>query len=144
MTAKEMWQVFSDYQNISHSIYSAWQFGDTPDELADLVLMGIKTSSSSAFELYQFVDTRISEKGDYHIVLNSKNEAVCIIQTTKVSILPFHQIGEKEALAEGDGSLKNWSNIHVRYFTEELRKHDLDFRYDMLLVYEEFKRVYPL
>jgi uncharacterized protein YhfF len=48
MTAEELWKKSGFY-----GTYEAWPFGEAPDELADLVLRGIKTATCSAYELYQ-------------------------------------------------------------------------------------------
>ncbi len=147
MNANEMWQRYISDNNLNEELknkdFYAWSFADTPDELAELVLKGIKTSSSSSFQLYEVTNIRLSEVGDYHIVLDSNNIAICIIQTTSVKIIPFDKIGEKEAIDEGDGNLENWVKIHERYFKDELNKFNIAFDYKIPLVYEEFKLLYP-
>ena len=56
--------------------YSAWGFGDAPDQLADLVLKGIKTATASAHDLY-FMEGKeepLPQPGDYSIILDSKED----------------------------------------------------------------------
>ena len=45
MTAEQLWSKFAEKNGIKHNEYEAWQFGDAPDKLAELVLRGIKTVS---------------------------------------------------------------------------------------------------
>lgn len=42
MTAEQLWSKFAEKNGIKHNEYEAWQFGDAPDKLAELVLRGIK------------------------------------------------------------------------------------------------------
>ena len=47
--------------------YEAWGFGDVPDQLADLVLTGIKTATASAYDL-SFMEGEadpLPQSGDY-------------------------------------------------------------------------------
>ena len=53
MTAEQLWSKFAEKNGIKHNEYEAWQFGDAPDKLAELVLRGIKTGTASAEELYK-------------------------------------------------------------------------------------------
>ena len=82
MTAEELWKK----AGLSGS-YEAWSFGGDPDRLAALVTTGIKTATSSAYDLYAIDDEPLPRVGDYSVVLNSAEEAVCIIRTTAVYIV---------------------------------------------------------
>jgi hypothetical protein len=59
---------------------------------------------------------------EYSVILNSKDEAVCIIQTTKVKVVPFDQVSADHAYKEGEGdkSLDYWRTVHKDFFTAEL------------------------
>ena len=48
MTAEQMWLLSG-----LTGPYEAWAFGEAADELADLVLRGIKTATCSAYDLYE-------------------------------------------------------------------------------------------
>jgi uncharacterized protein YhfF len=65
----------------------AWQFGAQPDLLAQLVLDGTKTATASAYDLYAVDNDPLPEVGSYDVVLDSKDQAVCIIQIKKVSVV---------------------------------------------------------
>lgn len=144
MNAIEMWNQFITENKIQECEYEAWAFGDAPDELADLVLRGIKTGTSSAYPLYELEHEPLPQKEEYSVILNSKEEAICVIKVTNVTVLPFKDVGEIHAYKEGEGdrSLKYWRRVHKDFFEKCMCEAGLVFDEDMLVVYEEFKVVY--
>ncbi|MDW0115955.1 ASCH domain-containing protein [Sporosarcina thermotolerans] len=116
-------------------------FGEAVDELAQAVIEGRKTATCSAHVLYELEKEPIPVVNEYSIILNSLNEPVAIIKTVDVSIIPMNEVTEEFALAEGDGSYRNWKEIHERYFKRELGKVGLKFTEDILLVCERFELV---
>ena len=81
MTTEELWE-----KSGFTGTYEAWSFGEAPDKLADLVLQGIKTATCSAYDLYLIDNEPLPKTGDFNVILNSNDEAVCIIKTLKVSM----------------------------------------------------------
>lgn len=144
MKAHEMWELFKEQHPDVKDTYEAWQFGDDPDKLADLVLKGIKTATCSGYLWYELENEKLPEIDEYSIVLNSQDEAVCIIKTIKVYLKPFDEMTELHAYKEGEGdrSLEYWKEVHRRFFTEELNKINQEFDVKMMLVCEEFEVVY--
>ena len=140
MTAEEMWRAFGGV-----GPYDAWQFGDDPDELAALVLSGRKTATASAYPLYELEGEPLPKAGEYSVVLNSRDEAVCVIRTTKVQIVPFDQVTARHAAREGEGdlSLAYWRKVHRAFFIGEMQSVGRTFDESMPVVCEEFERVYP-
>lgn len=88
--------------------------------MAELVLKGIKTGTASAYPLYEIKNEKLPKAGDYSVILDSKNEAVCVIQTTEVYVVLFKEVSEEHAVkeGEGDGSLEYWRNVHIEFFTK--------------------------
>ena len=144
MDAQQMWDLYAHRENVN-SDYDAWAFGDDADELARLVLEGTKTATASVFPLYEMDGEPIPEPGTYSVILNSREEAVCIIKTEKVFVTPFSRVDERQAWKEGEGdrSLSYWRRVHERFFREELADVGLAFDENMNVVCEEFIRVYP-
>lgn len=144
MTAQEMWELFRKQVRVPAE-FDAWAFGDDPDTLAGLVLAGIKTATSSAYDLYDLESEPLPVIGEYSVILNSAEEAVCIIQSTKVSVVPFRDVDPGHAFREGEGdrSLSYWRKVHETFFTRELAAADLPFHEDIRVVCEEFRVVYP-
>ena len=102
MTAVELWE-----ESGLTGTYEAWAFGEAPDKLADLVIQGIKTATCSAYDLYQISDEPLPKEGDYSIILNSREEAVCIIKTIKVYVTEFSKVSEEHAFKEGEGDRRS-------------------------------------
>lgn len=141
MKPHELWALFSPNPSIP---YEAWQFGADPDNLAKLVLEGTKQATASLHQLYIDTGETIPQVGQYSVVLNSKEEAVCIIQTTSVQILPFHDVTEDMAFMEGEGdrSLHYWKEVHWDFFQQEAASIGKPFTSDMLIVFETFLLVF--
>ena len=90
MTPQEMW---NQYKKINPSIgdeIDAWAFGVEADLLADLVLKGEKTVTASAYDFYALADEALPQEGTFDIILDSQDQAVCIVEITKVSVPPPH------------------------------------------------------
>lgn len=117
----------------------AFCFGDTPDELAAMVVSGDKTATCNALRLYELNNEPIPRVGEYNIILNKALDPVALIQLEKVEFIPYDEIDERFAIAEGDGSYENWDNIHTRYFTEALSQFNETFNRKILLVCQHFK-----
>lgn len=144
MSGKELWEEFIKKSKLSISDYDMWSFGVDADNLANLVAIGDKTATSSAYPLYELENEPLPTIGCYSIILDSKDNAVCIIQTKKVTVVPFNNVSEEHAYKEGEGdkSLTFWKKVHEKFFTECLSQVGLRFTPAMKVVCEEFKVVY--
>lgn len=145
MTAAQLWAAYARQEALGDVPYQAWAFGGAPDELAQLVLSGIKTATASAYPVYALEQEPLPKAGDYSVILNSREEAVCIIHTTKVYVVPFHQVSAEHAFKEGEGdrSLAYWQAVQTDFFTQCMAEAGLTFDETMEVVCEEFQRVYP-
>ena len=139
MTAEEMWLAGG-----LEGEYEAWCYGGNPDGLAELVRSGKKTATASAFACYEAEGEPLPRAGEYSVILDSRDEAVCIIRTTKVSVMPFDQVSEKHAFLEGEGdrTLDYWKSVHQDFFTEELQSAGMTFSPAAELVCEDFEVIY--
>ena len=140
MTAQEMWNASGIQAD-----YEAWAFGDDPDTLAELVRTGVKTATASAYPFYELEGEELPKAGEYSVILNTKDEAVCIIRTTKVYVTPYREVTAEQAWKEGEGdrSLDYWRRVHEAFFRKELEAVGLIFTEDMGVVCEEFEVIYP-
>lgn len=143
--AEIMWQDFLASRPDITQDMDAWAFGVEADMLADLVLKGVKTATASAYDLYELDKEALPQEGTYDVVLDSKDEAVCIIEITKVSLVPFSQVSAQHAYKEGEGdrSLAYWQKVHENIFSKWFDECDLTFSHDSVIVLEEFEVVYP-
>lgn len=80
------------------------------------------------------------------MILDSRDQAVCIIEITKGEVVPFNQVSADHAYKEGEGdrSLDYWRQVHEELFTEWLAEARVEFRQDTGVVLEEFRLVYPV
>ena len=138
MTAEELWK-----QSGLTGEYDAWAFGGDADGLAELVKNGIKTATCSAYVFYELEDEELPKVGEYGVILDGQDEAVCIIKTTKVYVTAYDEVTEEHAFKEGEGdrSLEYWRKVHKEFFTEELKEIGQEFDEKMKLVCEEFEVV---
>jgi len=139
MTAEELWK-----QSGLTGTYEAWAFGGAPDRLAELVLQGVKTATCSAYDLYLEEREPLPQEGDLSVILNARDEAVCIIRTTKVYVTAFDRVTAEHAWKEGEGdrSLEYWRKVHVEFLTGELAAIGREFSEQAQVVCEEFEVVY--
>ncbi len=144
MTAEDLWKEYARKAGIAHMEYEAWAFGDAENELAALTAGGIKTATSSAFPLYEAEGEPLPQAGEYSVILDSREQAVCVIRTERVYVTPFREVGEEQARREGEGdlSLAYWREVHERFFRREMEEAGLRFDRDMPVVCEEFICVY--
>jgi uncharacterized protein YhfF len=140
--AKEYWDNYWIGKEKPKSV-SAWQFGDDPDGLAQLVMDGIKTATCSGFVFYELENEPLPTTEDYSVVLNSNDEPMAIIKTVEVTVQPMNEVPEDFAYAEGEGdrTYQYWWGVHERFFTEALAEIGHEFSEDMMLVCERFKLV---
>lgn len=134
-------------KNLNRKLFAAEQWGDNEklaDNLSALILSGKKTASCSSLWEHEKEGNLIPEIGALTIVLNGKNEPVCIVETTDVQIMPFGKVDESFAFMEGEGdrSLEYWRSAHWSFFTRVLNKIGLQPSMNMPLVCEKFKVVY--
>ena len=138
-SSEEIWE-----KSEMSGAYEAWAFGESPDKLAELVVQGIKTATCSAYELYQINNEPLPKAGDYSIILDSNNEAVCIVKTKKVYVTEYNQVSTDHAFKEGEGdrSLEYWRMVHENFLINELASVHRSFDVHTKVVCEEFEVVY--
>ena len=144
MTEKELWKAFITKKQLADCEYEAWAFGVEADLLAHLVVIGEKTATASAYAMYELDNEPLPATGEYSVILDSKDNAVCVIRTNRVSVVPFNKVTAEHAFKEGEGdkSLDFWREVHEKFFTECLSEVGLDFTIEMKVVCEEFEVVF--
>lgn len=122
----------------------AWSFGDNPalaNELAALVLAGIKTATCSALWEYEADGEPLPRIGSLSIILDGAGLPLAVIETVEVQIKPYDQVDAAFAFDEGedDRSLAAWREAHRRFFTRTLAVIGHEFDETMPLVCERFR-----
>lgn len=72
MKISEFWQEFKKEYAIETDSYAAYAFGVDEDELAQLVLSGKKTATSSLYLAYEFENEPLPQVGAYNMILDSQ------------------------------------------------------------------------
>lgn len=148
MTENELWAAFCRASGTDAAApYQAWAFGSAPDRLAALVALGIKTATASGYELYALDPSEpMPQPGDLSVILDSRENAVCVIRTERVRVLPFCSVDDRQAYKEGEGdrSLTCWRQVHGEFFRAEYERCGAAFTEDSLILCEEFSLPYSL
>ena len=144
MTHQELWAAYKTVNPEAGEDYEPWAYGADPDTLAELTRTGVKTATASAGVWYEGGGEPMPKAGEYNVILNSRDEAVCVIRTTRVYTVPFNQVSAEHAFREGEGdrSLAYWRRVHEDFFRAELAEVGLEFSPTMPVVCEEFEVVY--
>lgn len=143
-----MWQDFCLKNNLDintkHDSFKFCGGGKIGDELTSLVLNGTKTATSSAKLGYDLENEQLPKAGDLSLILYDDGSEACVIETTKVSIVPFNKVSEEHAYKEGEGgrTLEQWRENHLCFFSAEYKEYGYTFNEDQDCVLEEFKVVY--
>ncbi|MDO4978276.1 MAG: GNAT family N-acetyltransferase [Eubacteriales bacterium] len=149
MTAEDLWKMFCEKESLPFETkFDAWQFGGAPDYLAALVMQKIKTATASGYDLYFIpgAEEKLPQTGDYSVIEDSKGQAVCVIQTTKIAVIPFDEVSNEHAYKEGEGdrSLTYWRKVHKEFFEEDFGSCGVKFDLTSKILCEEFELVYSL
>ena len=144
MKPEDMWESYCKNNHLSNEAYEAWAFGVEPDKLAELVIQGVKTATSSLYVLYELEKELLPKENSYSVLLDSRGDAKCIIKTTRVYVVPFNMVSDIHAYREGEGdrSLAYWRKVHQQFFADCLKEVGLSFSETMDIVCEEFEIVY--
>ena len=112
----------SSWQDKINSL-EGWYFGGKgsglEDSLAALVVQGIKTATSSWYESYGVTEDPLPKVGEQSYILNSHDQAVCVVEVVRVEIKAFLEVDANFAFLEGEGdrSLAYWRKAHEDFFS---------------------------
>lgn len=148
-SANNMWGDYlkNHLEDAFHDPPKVYHFCDNQvdaNECVNLVKKGVKKATSNSLLGLQYRNETLPKIGDYAVVTNWEREAQCIIETTKVRLKPFFSIDEAYARLEGEGdkSLDYWKNTHWDYYTRELEAFGRVPRDSMIIVCQEFEKVF--
>jgi len=148
-SANNMWGDYlkNHLEDVFHDPPKVYHFCDNEADAnacAKLVKKGIKKATSDSLLGLQYRKEPLPKIGDFAIITNWEGKAQCIIEITKVTLKPYFSIDEKYALLEGEGdkSLDYWKKVHWDYYTRELEEFDRVPRESMIVVCQEFEKVF--
>jgi uncharacterized protein YhfF len=125
----------------------AFHFDDNEadaNELAALVLAGRKRATAALLWTHEVTGKPLPKPGDLSIVTDFSRQAVCVIETTRIAIVPFDEVTAEFAAieGEGDGSLAFWRRAHEQYFSRECSRIGREPSITMPVICEQFEVVY--
>ena len=114
------------------------------DTCVKLVCKDVKRATSHSLLGIQLRKEPMPKIGDFAVVTDWSGKAKCIIRTTSVKLVPYFAVNAEHARLEGEGdkSLEYWQKTHWDYYTRELSKFDKTPRESMIVVFEEFEKVF--
>lgn len=148
-SARNMWGDFLD-------AHLEFAFVDAPNVIhfcdnevdantcVELVKKGVKRATSDSLLGLQYRKESLPKTGDFIVVTDWEGKAQCIVRLTKVSFKPYFSIDQEYAKLEGEGdkSLAYWKRVHWEYYTRELEPFGRVPRESMIIVCQEFEKVF--
>ena len=130
-----------------YRFFEAFMFGNTEkmaNELARIVLSGVKTATSSLLWAAEQAQQPIVQTGDLSIVTDWQQRPLCITLSTEVTITPFKDVDAQFAYEYGEGerTLAWWQHNLWDYYAQECASIGRVPSQEMPLVCERFKVVY--
>lgn len=121
-----------------------FHFGDTPElaaALVHLVVKGRKRGTAGWIAAAERDGSTIPHAGMVSIVTDGFGHPQCAIRTERVERLRFTDVDATHAWLEGEGdrTLEDWREAHLRYFHTEAARLGLSFSEDAMLFFEHFR-----
>ncbi|MBW3664192.1 MAG: ASCH domain-containing protein [Actinobacteria bacterium] len=127
-------------------VLDAFAFGDSPEmaeKLARLVVDGDKRATAGWLADEDAHD--LPAPGRHWIVLDGDGRPACVIRTDEVEVAPFGAADPAFAWDEGEGdrTLEDWRDAHLRFFTRRAETVGIPFDDDQPVLFERFSLVRP-
>ncbi|MGY3742388.1 ASCH domain-containing protein [Leuconostoc inhae] len=137
MAHEQIWLDFiTEFPIFSNSSRTSWQFGSDPTALAQLVIAGKKTATSSYFLDYTNDNDIVPTVGHVNLILDNESQPKVITVNTKVVLQPYKQVDDEIAYLEGEGTrdLAYWHKVHEPFFSDVAQEIGHTFTTDDLIV----------
>lgn len=143
MTEQEFWQAFIErFPEHAGKPYIAFQFWGLPDRLLRMVLEGRKRVTVSPYIALTRENEPMPQAGDLRMIMDSKNEPKCIIETTEVYIKPFDKMTAQDAFDEGEKSLSMWRKVYENFFKDQADYYKVPWTEQFEILCERFTVVF--
>ncbi|NLW13451.1 MAG: ASCH domain-containing protein [Trueperella sp.] len=120
----------------------SFAFGYTREQandLAALVLAEMKTATSSYAAAYDVEGEALPTPEDLWIMCDGEGRPRALLRNTRIQCIPFSEVDDEVAQAEGEGDLEKWRADHYAFFTAEAEELGYDFGIDGDVVVEYFE-----
>ncbi|WP_420321117.1 ASCH domain-containing protein [Flagellimonas sp.] len=148
-SARNLWGDFLDahLEFASEDAPKVIHFCDNEKDANDcvnLVCKDVKRATSHSLLGLQNRKEPMPRIGDFAVVTDWSGKAKCVIRTTSVKLVPYFAVNSEHARLEGEGdkSLEHWQKTHWDYYTRELSEFNKIPRESMIVVFEEFEKVF--
>lgn len=141
------WQEFEAATGHACPLRGVDAFGDSPemmDELLALVLSGTKQATASLARWFANDPQGLPKPGDLWLITDGRGAPACVTRTTRVDVMPIHQVGADFAWVEGEGdrSYAYWITEHRQFWRREAAREGFEYSDDLDVVCERFERVW--
>ena len=102
MTAQQMWKEYAAACGAGGGGRRMGVWADA-DRAGRAGAAGEKTATASAQLLYEAETHPLPQPGQHSVVLGADGQAVCIIRTEKVAVVPFCEVDAAHAFRRGGG-----------------------------------------
>lgn len=125
----------------------AFYFDDnepSANELATLVVHGRKQATAALLWSHEQEKKPVPRPGDLSIVTDFSGNAICVIETVRVDVVPFDEVSAEFAATEGegDGTLGYWRRVHEAFYARECQRLGRQPTSNMPVVCERFAVVF--
>ncbi len=141
---KDYLETLPEKQRAVLRLPQSWGFGagaEMADDLGGLVVQGIKTATCSLYWEYEAGLEVLPKAGDLSIILDGRDEPMCLIETLSIEIKPFNTVDAQFAYDEGEGdrSLEYWRQAHWHFFGRTCTEIGRQLSEEMPVVCERFR-----
>jgi uncharacterized protein YhfF len=148
--ADAMWHAYRETLPTSMrrpTYFEACQFGAgrvMADQLAHLVLDGIKTATSDLIWHMEWNQKPMWNVGDEHVLLDGNWRPVCVFRTTQLETKRFCDVDAAFAYDYGEGNrtLEWWREHVYAWYANQCREMGVEPTEEMPLLCERFEVVY--
>ena len=148
--ADMMWHAYLETLPTSmrqRTYFEACQFGAgrvMADQLAHLVLDGIKTATSDLIWHMEWNQKPMWDVGDEHVLLDGSWRPVCVFRTTQLETKRFCDVDAAFAYDYGEGTrtLVWWREHVYAWYASQCREMGVEPTQEMPLLCERFEVVY--
>ncbi|HWM87865.1 MAG TPA: ASCH domain-containing protein [Kofleriaceae bacterium] len=124
-------------------VFAFGDAGEMAASLVHLVTCGRKRGTAAWLRSYEREGSPIPVVGSLSVVTDGFGLPRCVIRTEEVRRLRFGDVGEDAAVLEGEGdlTLADWREGHLRYFEREAAGMQMRFDDDEEIMLERFRVV---
>ncbi|MFC5370834.1 ASCH domain-containing protein [Arcanobacterium bovis] len=136
---------FSSQDDLTSLRPSSFAFGmdrEQANRLCELVTQGKKRATSSYLPSYAKAGVPIPTVGDLSILCDGDGVPRALLCNTAIEIVPFADVDEHVAQAEGEGSYADWVRAHRDFFEREISDLGGEFDERAEVITEFFETLY--